>query len=148
MSVVIEEDKKIVEVEETDNQISITQPKKDVIVNETPTEVEIIEQKTEVEVQETNQIVNVIESKTSVEVGQCGWIVPDHKKEFDTSDWVLSGEYYELEVQHQLGKNPNVEIYDSSNSVRTLVQLIDENTIKLKVPAEPDLRFQGTIKLI
>ena len=63
------------------------------------------------------------------------------KIEFTTSDWVSVAGGFELSLQHNLGANVQVTIYESNNEVIVDKNLFNTNTVKLFVPY--DFRFNG-----
>lgn len=72
-----------------------------------------------------------------------------YNKIFLTTDWVSNGSNYELTITHNLDSvYPIVEIKDSAKLVFVNeVEIIDNNSIKLSIPANPDLRFAGAIAI-
>lgn len=68
---------------------------------------------------------------------------------FLASDWVLNGSNYELTEVHNLNtSNPKISVLKSSSQIFTdSVIIVDVNTIKLSVPASPDLRFDGSVSI-
>lgn len=71
-----------------------------------------------------------------------------YSQSFVIDDWVLNGEFYELEINHNLGRSVNIIIYDSSNAVIDVnsIEKVGDDIIKLQVYAEkPDDRFDGSL---
>lgn len=70
-------------------------------------------------------------------------------KDFTVSDWVLSGNYWNLQINHNLNAvNCLVNIYEGNLVVWTdNIQYVDSNNHLLSVPATPDLRFDGQVLL-
>jgi len=68
---------------------------------------------------------------------------------FTVSDWVLNGDEYELTAAHNLDTtSPKTEIYENTFPLFVnAIERIDENTVKLHVPASPDLRFAGKLSI-
>ncbi len=65
---------------------------------------------------------------------------------FTVEDWTLSGDYYEIISNHNLEGYVTVEIYQDNSIVKVhSIERIDNNNIKIKIPADPELRFSGTI---
>lgn len=69
--------------------------------------------------------------------------------QFVLGDWILAGDYY-LPVPHPLGSlNPVVVIRDSNDSILVnQVEVESDALIKIWVPSNPDLRFDGIISLV
>jgi len=69
---------------------------------------------------------------------------------FGVGDWVLDGLFYVLSVEHGLESNKNnVEVWEDNKLVLVHgVEVVDDNNILLKVPAEPDLRFAGVLNVM
>jgi hypothetical protein len=74
--------------------------------------------------------------------------------EFITTDWVLNVDRYEFEIlesTHNLGLNPEVQVYELDSGIYDIVDLeVEVNTsgdIKLIVSQIPDLRFNGKVIL-
>jgi len=67
---------------------------------------------------------------------------------FEIADWILENDYYIL-LRHYLGSlNPLVLVRDSEDEVKThKVEIVDSNTVKIWVPSQPDLRFNGSVSV-
>lgn len=76
-------------------------------------------------------------------------IVVSYKDDFEIADWTLSGDSYYLDMAHNLGTlSPAYSIYESSAPVHVNDSyVVDENTLRLYIPAVPDLRFAGKISI-
>lgn len=70
-------------------------------------------------------------------------------KSFQTSfiidDWEIDGDEYILNVNHDLGGYGIIEVYHNDQIVRVQIERVDDNIIKLLVPTNPDLRFDGRV---
>lgn len=68
--------------------------------------------------------------------------------EFVVADWVLNTGKYELDVQHNLDSvNINTAIWENGTEqvFVSRVSVVNNNTVKLYVTADPDCRFSGKI---
>jgi len=65
------------------------------------------------------------------------------------TDWILLGGYYYVDIIHALGSlYPIIEVREGTDIVYTdRVETIDNNTLRLWVPADPDLRFVGDVSV-
>lgn len=74
---------------------------------------------------------------------------PVYKDDFEIADWTLSGDSYYLDMVHDLATlSPAYSIYESSAPVHVNDSyVVDENTLRLYIPAVPDLRFAGKISI-
>lgn len=70
--------------------------------------------------------------------------------DFLIADWSLDSTYYILDVVHSLNSNnPSVTVRKSNGIIQVdSTENVDENTIRLKVPSTPDLRFDGTVSVV
>jgi len=76
--------------------------------------------------------------------------VVGYELDFIISDWILSGDNYIIDIQHNLDSYYSVvEIRENLRIVFTdEVVNVDQNSLQIYVPADPDLRFDGSIKII
>lgn len=65
-------------------------------------------------------------------------------------DWQLSGELYYCDVVHNLDASyPNIQVRENNEVVHVhRIQTIDNNTVRLWVTVDPDLRFTGQITVL
>jgi len=82
--------------------------------------------------------------------GHTGFTPAAYKLTFASGDWVLSSTDYYLLITHSLSSTaPIVNIIESTNKVMVnRIEAVDANTVKLWVPATPDLRFSGTVSVL
>lgn len=77
------------------------------------------------------------------------WLTPEAIKTFLVSDWVgpFAGNY-EMPFQHNLGDlTVTVEATSGGNVFVTDRRIDSANLVTLIVPASPDLRFEGSIRI-
>jgi hypothetical protein len=69
---------------------------------------------------------------------------------FELEDWEADGENYSISIEHDLGCSfPVVELREDDLIVNIhRVETIDQDIIKLVIPSDPDLRFDGTVSII
>jgi hypothetical protein len=69
-----------------------------------------------------------------------------------TTDWTLSGDYYYIDVVHNLNSYNNViELWDgTTTAVQSFatISMQDINTVRISVLSDPDERFAGRIVII
>jgi len=69
-----------------------------------------------------------------------------YELDFDSTDWVLNGEYYEIQITHDLNSPfAMAKIEENGNNIYATTTKINENEMIMKVPREPDLRFTGRV---
>lgn len=72
---------------------------------------------------------------------------------FTTGDWISSGAFYYLSVNHSLNSNNLiVDVQDLSNPATSVtyvdkIEHINVNTVRLRTLSSPDLRFSGRVVL-
>jgi hypothetical protein len=71
---------------------------------------------------------------------------------FVVGNWADDGgDNYYIDVIHNLNTlyRPSFQIFDSSNYLQLIgyAEVLDRNTMRIKVPKTPDCRFSGTIRL-
>jgi len=66
--------------------------------------------------------------------------------EFESDDWTLNVDKYEIVLEHSLNSEKvSVSILDNGAIIAVdQVSVIDNNSVLLSVPANPDLRFTGS----
>jgi len=76
--------------------------------------------------------------------------VPFFELNFTIGDWVLNGSNWELDVPHNLNSiSTIVEVRENDFIVYVNhVETTTLNNIKLSVPDDPDLRFNGKVKVL
>jgi hypothetical protein len=76
--------------------------------------------------------------------------VRSFSEEFVIADWVVSGDYYTLDFEHSLNTTTPVIQVSEDDSIKTSVisEVIDADTVRLFVPLNPDLRFDGFISIL
>lgn len=78
-----------------------------------------------------------------------GGAAPRYKLNFVVDDWDLDGDYYKIDIEHELGEeHPQIEIYDGDDKVILDVVNVDADNLTIKVTADPDSRFDGIISII
>jgi hypothetical protein len=70
--------------------------------------------------------------------------------EFLIADWSVSGAYYILDIVHSLNStDPVVQIRKDGRIIQVdSVENVDADTTRLKVPVDPDLRFDGVVSIV
>jgi hypothetical protein len=70
--------------------------------------------------------------------------------DFLIADWSVSGGYYILDIVHSLNSESLVvEIRKDGKIVEVdSIENVDADTIRLSVPADPNLRFDGTVSVV
>jgi hypothetical protein len=82
-----------------------------------------------------------------------GAVTVGYSTGFIVADWVLDApnNEYDLNITHNLNTSyPEIIIRDSSNNVVQVerVHTINSNVVQLVVPANPDMRFIGSIAVL
>lgn len=77
-------------------------------------------------------------------------VVQSFSENFLVADWVLDGDIYRLDIVHSLNcTNPVVEIREDGAIIQVnSIENVDTDTIRIRVPSTPDLRFDGTISVV
>jgi len=77
-------------------------------------------------------------------------LVKSFSLSFEVADWQVSGDNYYIDVVHNLDSvNPTVEVRENDKIVFVYdISNVDENTTRIIVPSQPDLRFIGDVSIV
>jgi hypothetical protein len=71
-----------------------------------------------------------------------------YSNEFVISDWISGSGIYYIDFNHDLNTlYTSVEIREGNSIIRADLSTIDANRVRITVPSNPDLRFNGSITI-
>ncbi len=82
---------------------------------------------------------------TSVNGTQKFEVIAPFKEEFEVGDWEALSERYKIDFNHGFGQPVKSEVKSGDKKVSIETITISEDIERIIVPADPDLRFAGSI---